>query len=76
MKDLWKLDVEELKKLHQQESARLEQSLLNGALWEEVTEQRKRIGELSNVIYKKSNPAQFDPAENFPRNRRNIKGNP
>lgn len=64
-KELWHLDLEGLRKLYQEEKAELEGRLLAGATWDEVGEERKRIGELSTIIYKRSNPAQFgNPAEN------------
>ena len=67
-KELWHLDIEHLKTLYRQEEKRLETKLLSGATWEEVTEERKRIGELYTIIYKKSNPAHFgNPAENASR---------
>ena len=67
-KELWHFDLEHLKTLYRQEEKRLETKLLSGATWEEVTEERKRIGELYTIIYKKSNPAQFgNPAENASR---------
>ena len=68
-KDLWQFDLDRLRILYDEEKKHLEQRLLAGATWEEVNEERKRIGELSTVIYKKSNPTQFgNPAENASRN--------
>ena len=67
-KDLWQVDLEHLKSLYQQEKRQLEERLLAGAAWEQLTDERKRIGELSTIIYKKSNPSQFgNPAENASR---------
>ena len=67
-KELWHLDLERLIALHQEENRQLEQRLLDGATWEEVCEERRRIGELSTIIYKRSNPTQFgNPAENASR---------
>ena len=67
-KDLWHIDIERLKALYQEEERQLEAKLLSGATWEEVSEERKRIGELSTIIYKKSNPGHFgNPAENASR---------
>lgn len=67
-KDLWHLDIERLNILYREEEKQLETKLLNGASWEEVTEERKRMGELYTIIYKKSNPEQFgNPAENASR---------
>ena len=71
-KELWHLDLEHLKTLYREEEKRLESKLLAGADWEEVTEERKRIGELYTIIYKKSNPTQFgNPAENQSRKKLN-----
>ena len=67
-KELWHLDIERLKILYREEEKQLETKLLNGASWEEVIEERKRMGELYTLIYKKSNPEQFgNPAENASR---------
>ena len=67
-KELWNLDIERLRALYKEENRQLEQRLLAGATWEEVSEERRRIGELSTIIYKRSNPTQFgNPAENASR---------
>ena len=67
-KDLWQLDIETLRLLYREEERLLEQKLLNGATWEELREERRRIGELSTILYKKSNPGHFgNPAENASR---------
>lgn len=67
-KELWHLDIERLEALYREEERQLAEKLLAGASWEEVTNERKRIGELSTIIYKKSNPAHFgNPAENASR---------
>ena len=67
-KELWHLPIEHLRTLYQEEQRQLEEKLLGGASWEEVSEERKRIGELSTIIYKKSNPGHFgNPAENASR---------
>jgi hypothetical protein len=63
-RELWLLDIERLKTLYHEEEKMLEQKLLSGASWEEVAEERKRVGELLTLIYKKSNPSHFgNPAE-------------
>lgn len=50
--------------LYSREEQHLEKKLLAGAPWEELGEERKRIGELCTIIYKKLNPGQFgNPAE-------------
>lgn len=67
-KELWNLDLEHLKSLYEEEQRHLEEKLLAGATWDEVSDDRKRIGELSTIIYKKSNPGHFgNPAENASR---------
>ncbi|HUC82062.1 MAG TPA: hypothetical protein VMR70_14255 [Flavisolibacter sp.] len=64
-KELWQLDVDKLRMLHREEERQLEEKLLAGVTWEELAEERKRIGELSTIIYKKLNPAHFiHPAAN------------
>ena len=67
-KDLWHIDLETLKSLYKEEERQLEARLLDGASWEEVTEERHRLGELYTIIYKRSNPGHFgNPAENASR---------
>ena len=67
-KELWHLELDRLQALYREEERRLEEKLLAGVSWEELGEERKRIGELSTIIYKKCNPAQFgNPAENASR---------
>ena len=62
---LWNLKSEELKALYDKELARLHSKLLSGVAWEETGQQRARLAEISNVIYKKQNPRQFNhPAAN------------
>jgi hypothetical protein len=67
-KELWHLDLEHLRSLYEEEQRHLDEKLLAGASWEEVLDERKRIGELVTIIYKKSNPGHFgNPAENASR---------
>jgi len=71
MKDLWALDIDRLNQLYERESDELQQRLLNGTPWEEVFEQRKRVSQLSTIIYKKLNPQHFsNPAEHSTRGKR------
>jgi hypothetical protein len=71
MKDLWALDIDRLNQLYERESDELQQRLLNGTPWEEVFEQRKRVAQLSTIIYKKLNPQHFtNPAEHSTRGKR------
>ncbi|GAA4743971.1 hypothetical protein GCM10023229_24380 [Flavisolibacter ginsenosidimutans] len=68
-KDLWKLDIEQLQTLYRDENKELENRLLSGSSWEDVSDLRHQIGELSTVIYKKLNASHFDhPAEKSRRN--------
>ena len=58
------MDLEQLQALYQEEARQLETRLLSGTSWEDVRDSRRRVGELSTIIYKKLNPAHFDhPAE-------------
>lgn len=67
--DLWTLELCQLERLYRIENERLHRQLLAGASWEEVADLRKQLGELSAIIYKKRNPAQFGhPAEQLTRN--------
>jgi hypothetical protein len=44
---------------------------LNGTPWDEVFEHRKRVAQLSTIIYKKLNPQHFsNPAEYSTRSKR------
>lgn len=62
------MDIEKLRMLYREEERQLEEKLLAGNTWEELREERKRIGELSTIIYKKLNSDHFgNPAENASR---------
>lgn len=39
---IWNLNIERLYALYMEETGQLEQSLLRGVAWEDVTEQRKK----------------------------------
>lgn len=68
-KELWSLDRVQLEALYKKAANELEQRLLDGASWEEVSDQRKRVGEVLTILYKKSNPEHFgNPAEKPSRN--------
>ena len=62
-------DFDSLRTLYEKENEELKTRLLNGALWEEVKDQRLRITELSIALHKKlktikgSNPAEFSPSD-------------
>ena len=55
-------ELEALKKLYEAEAEKLTVSLLNGATWEEVKDQRKLVTDLAIAVHKKkhssSNPAE------------------
>ncbi len=62
--ELWNLNLEQLNALYQEEEEKLLQSLLAGRTWKEVIEQRRTVGELYTLIFKKTNQAHFNnPAE-------------
>ncbi len=45
--DIWKMDIDELKRVYAEETQRLSEDLLNGAEWESMASQRElliRIG--------------------------------
>ena len=49
--------------MYERERASLDTALLNGALWEEVKDQRKIITELSITIHKQTQVINSNPAE-------------
>ena len=55
-------ELEALKKLYEAEAEKLTVSLLKGATWEEVKDQRKLVTDLAIAVHKKkhsnSNPAE------------------
>jgi hypothetical protein len=51
--DLSGLDLDTLKAMYEKEEMNLKTKLLNGALWEEVKEQRKTVTELSIALHRK-----------------------
>ena len=62
--ELWKVEIDELKKLCETETENLQKSLLNGSTWEETADQRMKVTELSTVLFKRLNPTHFsNPAE-------------
>jgi len=63
--DLWNLDADQLRALYDKEMEQLHQLLLSGKSWNDTNIQRKKIANISGVLYKKlngrnsgSNPAQ------------------
>ena len=61
--DFYHHDLDSLKALYKRENEELKSKLLNGALWEEVKDQRLRVTELSialaNKLQSTDNPAEF-----------------
>lgn len=61
-KNLCGLDLNILKSMYEKEASVLKNSLLNGASWEEVKEQRRKVTEISIAIhklrYRSGNPAE------------------
>ena len=61
-RNLCSFELEALKKLYETEAEKLTVSLLNGATWEEVKDQRKLVTDLAIAVHKKkhsnSNPAE------------------
>ena len=64
MKSEWvNLDINQLQHLYNESSRQLERSLLNGATWREVREQKIDVIELSVAISQRLNPKVVNPAE-------------
>jgi len=62
--NLWDLPVDKLNSLYEYEKEVLQNDLLSGTSWEETIHQRKKIAEISTIIYKKINQRHFkNPAE-------------
>ena len=63
--DFYHHDLESLKVLYEKENEELKKRLLNGALWEEVKNQRLRVTELAIALHNKfqaghgGNPGEF-----------------
>jgi hypothetical protein len=61
-KNLWGLDLKILKTMYDKEAAILKNSLLNGASWDEVKDQRRKVTEISIAMhklrYRSGNPAE------------------
>jgi hypothetical protein len=72
MKVKWnELNVDELRKVYEKESALLKTSLLNGNSWEELKEQRLKVTELAIALHKKINTSA-NPAESTGRDEKRI----
>lgn len=61
--DIDTLDVVTLKALYERESRELEHKLLNGAMWSEVADHRKKIADLSLALNRRlQNSGPHHPA--------------
>jgi hypothetical protein len=65
------LDVDSLREVYETEASRLKTSLLNGASWEEMKDQRKKVTELAIALHKKIN-ASGNPAESVDRSEKRV----
>ena len=65
MRNEWdNLDINQLQHLYQENARQLEQKLLHGSSWKEVSKQRHQVTELAIAIYRRLNPLPLDhPAE-------------
>jgi len=64
------MDINQLQNLYQENARQLEQKLLHGASWKEVSEQRHAVTELAITIYRRLNPSPLEhPAEHRTRRR-------
>ena len=66
-KNLWGLDLNMLKIMYDNEASILKNALLNGASWEEVKDQRRKVTELAIAVhklrYRSGNPAETSSRE-------------
>ncbi len=61
---MWQVEIDVLKTLCETETENLQKSLLNGSTWEETSDQRMKVIELSTILFKRLNPTHFsNPAE-------------
>ena len=60
---IYRLDLDVLESMYEEEARRLNDRLLAGASWESLREQKQIVTELAIVIHKKKNPQHFNPAE-------------
>lgn len=69
------MELEALRALFERESNGLKTALLNGATWEEVQEQRKKVTELSIALHRKiqaSIQLSGNPAEALDRSSQRV----
>ena len=57
------LDLDTLKAMYDKGQAELTSSLLSGALWNDLKEQRKKLTEIAIVLHKKAQALGLNPAE-------------
>ena len=57
------LDLDTLKAMYEKGQAELTSSLLSGALWNELKEQRKKLTEVAIMLHKKAQIMGLDPAD-------------
>lgn len=65
------LEVDALRQAYENESLKLKSSLLNGASWEEMKDQRKKVTELAIALHKKIN-VSGNPAESADRSEKRV----
>jgi hypothetical protein len=70
-KNLCGLDLDTIKILYEQESAKLKTALLNGLPWEELGDQRQKVTELAIALHKKINSTP-NPAESTDRSAKRV----
>ena len=67
---IYRLDLDVLEMMYEEEARRLNDSLLAGASWESLREQKQIVTDLAIVIHKKKNPQHFNPEEFYENNDR------
>ena len=65
------MDVDSLRKVYETEAAKLKASLLNGASWDDMKDQRKKVTELAIALHKKIN-SSGNPAESADRSEKRV----
>lgn len=65
------LDVDSLRNAYETEAAKLKSSLLNGASWDDLKDQRKKVTDLAIALHKKVNTAS-NPAESADRSEKRV----
>lgn len=65
------LDVDSLRDAYEIEAAKLKSSLLNGASWDDLKGQRKKVTDLAIALHKKVNTTS-NPAESADRSEKRV----